>query len=438
MASLVCKFGGTSVANASMVQKVEAIVKADARRKYVIVSAPGKRHSGDRKITDLLFLCHQLAANDVDFGAPFEVIASRFQAMAAQLGVPGAADVSLTALRDGIAGGQTVDWIASRGEHINAKIVAAALGAEFVETAEVLGIDSQGLPTAESYQSLAAALSEDRLYVIPGYYGSGPDGEVRVFSRGGSDITGAVVAKAIGAARYENWTDVSGFMMADPRLVKNPRPMREVTYAELRELAYMGASVLHEEAVFPVREAGIPIHIRNTNAPDDAGTLIVGERDATKTAVVGIAGKPSFAVLHITKALMNKERGFGRRVLGILENHDISYEHTPTGIDSMSVVVAADQLGDRGEAIAAELQSSLHADRVVLDQDLALVSVVGEGMSHQLGLAGRCFSALGKAKVNVRMISQGIGELSIIVGVGRADFEPAVQALYEAFVAGQE
>lgn len=438
MGSVVCKFGGSSVANATMVRKVEDIVKADPRRRFVVVSAPGKRHGGDRKITDLLFLCHQLSANDVDFAAPFEVIDERFRTMAEQLGVEGVADDALEELRTGIINGHSVDWIASRGEHINARIVAAALGATFVETADLLGIDHLGLPTPDSYERLAAALAGDGLFVIPGYYGRGPDGEVKVFSRGGSDITGAVVAKAVGADVYENWTDVSGLMMADPRIVHDARPMREVTYAELRELAYMGASVLHDEAVFPVREAGIPIHIKNTNSPEDPGTRIVSSRDSSRNPVVGIAGKDTFTVIHIAKSLMNKEVGFGRRVLAILEAHGISFEHVPTGIDSMSVVVSDEALGDKGEQVLDEIRRQLEPDQAALHSDLALLSIVGEGMDHQVGISGRCFQSLGRARVNVRMISQGIGEISIIVGVARSDFETAMRALYDAFVAGQE
>ncbi|NUP99601.1 MAG: aspartate kinase, partial [Armatimonadetes bacterium] len=360
--------------------------------------------------------------------------AERFTSLAAELGVPGAADEALAELRGGLERGETVDWVASRGEHISARVIAAAAGARFIETGQVLGIDSRGLPTPESYDRLAAVLAGDDLCLIPGYYGQGPDGRVKVFSRGGSDITGAVVARAAGATVYENWTDVSGFMMADPRLVPDARPMREVTYAELRELSYMGASVLHEEAIFPVKEAGIPINIRNTNAPQEPGTMIVPQREATETPVVGVAGKPSFSVIYLYKNLMNKELGFGRRVLGILESHGVSYEHTPTGIDSMSVVVADDELGDRADALREELVQSLHVEECSIASDLALVTVVGVGMAHQVGIAARCFGALAEAGVNVRMISQGVGELNIVVGVAREDFGPAVNALYHAFV----
>jgi aspartate kinase len=299
----------------------------------------------------------------------------------------------------------------------------------------LLGIDQRGLPTADSYDRLAAAMDGDGLYIIPGYYGHGPDGQVKVFSRGGSDITGAVVARAVGAQVYENWTDVSGFMMADPRIVKGARPMREVTYAELRELSYMGANVLHEEAIFPVKEAGIPINIRNTHQPDEPGTMIVAERDDQGEPVVGIAGRSNFTVIYIYKHLMNKEIGFGRRVLELLLEHGINFEHMPTGIDSMSLVIDDEELGDRAETLRQDILERLDADECRVMQDLALISTVGIGMSHQVGIAARCFSALANAGVNVRMISQGVGELNIIVGVDRGDFGSAVAALYGAFVA---
>lgn len=431
---IVCKFGGTSVADARMVEQVRQIVSAEPRRRFVVVSAPGKRTGDDQKITDLLLLCHQLADNDVDYSAPFDVIRRRFGELAAELGVPGAADAALNELAAGLNDGRNADWVASRGEHINARILAAAFGGIFVETAEVIGIDRLGLPTPGTYPALAAMLSGDGLYIIPGFYGHGPDGEVKVFSRGGSDITGAVVARAVGAAVYENWTDVSGFMMADPRIVKGARPMREVTYAELRELSYMGATVLHEEAIFPVREAGIPIQIRNTNDPEAPGTRIVAKRDSSRTPVVGVAGKPSFSVIYLYKTLMNKEVGFGRRLLEVLEEHGINFEHTPTGIDSMSVVIADDELGDQADEVVTEMRQRLHVEQIDIHRDLALVTLVGVGMAYQVGIAARCFRALAEREINIRMINQGVSEINIIIGVDRSDFEEAVRALYEAFV----
>lgn len=434
MERVVAKFGGSSVADAGQIRRVMDIIAADPARRAIVVSAPGKRNSGDRKITDLLFLCHQLASAEVSYHEALSPINERFREMAADLGVAGAVDEPLAALAAGLARGENADWVASRGEHIAAQLVAAALGATFVETEGLLGIDRQGRPTPESYARLAAALDGDGLYVLPGYYGSGSDGRVKVFSRGGSDITGSVVAKALDASLYENWTDVSGFMMADPRIVPQARAMREVTYAELRELAYMGASVLHDEAIFPVREAGIPIHIRNTNAPDDPGTLIVPHRDLEATPVVGVAGRKNFTAIHIAKAMMNKELGVGRRVLNALEAAGINFEHMPSGIDTMSVIVTNEELGDSLDRVVDEIRRTVQPDSLQVYTDLALITTVGLGMAFQVGISGRCFAALGAAGVNVRMISQGVAELNIIVGVACEDFERAVRALYEAFV----
>jgi aspartate kinase len=437
MDRVVCKFGGTSVAEAAQVRRVKAILDSDPRRRVVVVSAPGKRHAKDRKITDLLFACHNLAEQRLDWGQPYTLIACRFMDLAVELGLPGAANDAIDELVDGLERGESVDWVASRGEHISARLIAQAFGATFIETADLLGIDAQGLPTEESYPALAAALGGDGLYVVPGYYGRGPHGEVKVFSRGGSDITGAVMARAIGASVYENWTDVNGFLMADPRIVPDPRPMREVTYGELRELAYMGASVLHDEAVCPVRDVGIPIHIKNTNDPEAPGTHIVAERDAHLDPVVGVAGRREFTVIHLNKILMNKELGFGRRVLNILERRGINFEHMPSGIDSMSVVVADEELGDQLGAVLTDLQRQLEPDGLQV-YELALITTVGEGMAYRKGIAARCFGALASAGINVRMIIQGVAELNIVVGVERSDFDAAVRALYESFVTGWE
>ncbi|MBI5831821.1 MAG: aspartate kinase [Armatimonadetes bacterium] len=434
MERVVAKFGGTSVADAGQVRRTMALVQADPRRRVVVVSAPGKRDKTDKKVTDLLFLSHHLATGEVSFNEPYSIIAERFKTLAADLGVPGAADEALAELHAGLTRGESRDWVASRGEHISARVIATAMGAVFVETGDLLGIDAHGRPTAESYPKLAAALTGDGLFVVPGYYGHGPNGRVKVFSRGGSDITGSVMARAIGAALYENWTDVSGFMMADPRIVPQARSMSEVTYSELRELAYMGASVLHDEAIFPVREAGIPIHIKNTNAPDDPGTLILPTRDLAGTPVVGVAGRRDFTVIHISKAMMNKELGVGRRVLGVLETQGVNFEHMPSGIDTMSVVVATEELQDKLDDVIEEIKRVIQPDDVQVFDDLALITTVGLGMAHQVGIAGRCFGALAQHGINVRMISQGMAELNIIVGVQRDDFEEAVRALYEAFV----
>ena len=313
-------------------------------------------------------------------------------------------------------------------------MVAEFLGAEFVPTGDCIRFDSDGRLDPASYDRLAAFVGGDGLYVIPGFYGRDNAGRIKTFPRGGSDITGAVMARAVGASLYENWSDVSGLLMADPRVVDNPHSIAEVTYRELRELAYAGASVLHEETIFPAAEAGIPIQIKNTNAPEHPGTRIVRERDASSGAVVGIAGRTGFTTIYLEKALMNQQRGFGRRLLEVLEAHDISFEHVPSGIDSMSVVVSDDQLQNHQSAVLEEIERVLEPERVETIPDLALIATVGEGMTYRVGVAGTLFEALRGANVNVRMISQGASEINIIVGVAAADYERAVCAIYAAFV----
>ncbi len=325
--------------------------------------------------------------------------------------------------------------MAAPGEFLHALLVAEFLGAQFVPSGECIRFDAEGALDAISYDNYAARMNGDsQIYVIPGFYGRDRSGNIKTFPRGGSDITGAVVARSVGALVYENWTDVSGLLMADPRVVENPRPIGEVTYRELRELAYMGASVLHEETIFPASEAGIPIQIKNTNAPDDMGTQIVAARDATDGQIVGIAGRKGFSVLYVEKAMMNQQRGFGRRVLEILESHNVSFEHMPSGIDSMSVIVSDEQLEGHESAVLKELKRTLEPDRLEMLDKLALLATVGEGMAHRVGVAGTLFSALRDAGVNVRMISQGASEINIIVGVAESDYEKAVRAIYKAFV----
>jgi aspartate kinase len=303
-----------------------------------------------------------------------------------------------------------------------------------VDAADCIRFTEAGRLDPVTYERTAEALRGEGLFVVPGFYGTDAQGQIRTFSRGGSDITGAIVARAVGAAAYENWTDVDGLLMADPRLIPNPRPIREVTYQELRELAYMGASVLHDEAVFPVREANIPIHICNTNAPEQPGTWIRPTRPPSELPIVGVAGGPGFTTIQIEKSLMNQERGFGRRVLEVLENHGISYEHAPSSIDTMSVIIRDDQIAHCKETVLEELQRVLQADRVEAGSGLALIATVGQGMSHRVGIAGKLFGALAAAGVNVRMINQGSSEISIIVGVDQADCQTAIRAIYQAFV----
>lgn len=436
MKKIVCKFGGSSVADAEQIEKVVSIVQSDDRRRFVVPSAPGKRSDGDTKITDLLYLCHELARQNIDFSEAFDKIRTRFLDLATALGLSLDMDGLLDEIGRLIKEGAGRDCVASRGEYLSGRVLAEVLGAAFVDPAEVILFRSDGrFDSDASHARLRARLAEDRRYVIPGFYGADAEGEIATFSRGGSDITGAIVARAVGASVYENWTDVSGLLMADPRMVSNPLPVEEITYREMRELAYMGADVFHDEAMFPVRSAEIPVHIRNTNRPDDAGTRIVPRRARADRMIAGVAGRPNFSMLFIEKAMMNQTRGFGQRVLEVVARHGISYDHTPSGIDTMSVIIQDEQLAHKGELLVEDIQRILEPDRVELIRGLALIATVGEGMAHRVGIAARLFSALADAGVNVRVIDQGASEINIIVGVKEADLDRALVAIYRAFVA---
>ena len=434
MKKVVCKFGGSSVADAVQVEKVVSIVRNDERRCFVVPSAPGKRSDEDTKITDLLYLCYELARQNVDFSEPFNKISTRYLDLSKALGVSIDMGRLLAEVESRIADGAGRDYVASRGEYLCGRILSDVLDAAFVDPAEAILFRADGRLDSDSYRRLRACLSDDRLYVIPGFYGADAEGEIVTFSRGGSDITGAIVARAVGAEVYENWTDVSGLLMADPRLVPNPLPVEEITYREMRELAYMGADVLHDEAMFPVRTAKIPIHIRNTNRPEDEGTLILPSRELTERMIAGVAGRPNFSMLFIEKDLMNQMTGFGQRVLEVVARHGISYDHTPSGIDTMSVIIQDEQLDGKGELLVEDIQRIIEPDRVELIRGLALIATVGEGMSHRIGIAARLFTALADAGVNVRVIDQGASEINIIVGVEEADLETALVAIYRAFV----
>ena len=434
MKKIACKFGGSSVADVAQIEKVVSIVRSDERRCFVVPSAPGKRFEDDTKITDLLYLCYELVRQNVDFSEPFNKIRTRFLDLSEALGVSIDMERLLAEVERRIADGAGRDYVASRGEYLCGRILADVLGAAFVDPAEAILFRSDGRLDGDSYSRLQARLSDERLYVVPGFYGANAEGEIVTFSRGGSDITGAIVARAVGAEVYENWTDVSGLLMADPRMVPDPLPVEEITYREMRELAYMGADVFHDEAMFPVRAAEIPIHIRNTNRPEDAGTLILPSRELTERMIVGVAGRPDFSMLFIEKALMNQTTGFGQRVLEVVARHGISYDHTPSGIDTMSVIIQDEQLDGKGELLLEDIQRIIEPDRVELIHGLALIATVGEGMSHRVGIAARLFTALADADVNVRVIDQGASEINIIVGVEEADLETALVAIYRAFV----
>jgi aspartate kinase len=433
----VAKFGGTSLADAEQFRKVESIIKADKERRYVVPSAPGKRTASDKKITDLLYLCHAHAQQDLPFEEVYSIVKSRYLEIVRDLGLELDLRPHLEEVKKKISEGASADYTASRGEYLNGLIMASLLGFEFIDPHEIIFFDKLGRLDARTTQEVTARrLAKVQRAVIPGFYGSSHDGKVKTFSRGGSDITGAIIARGVGADIYENWTDVSGLLMADPNIVKNPKPIDTVTYRELRELAYMGANVIHDEAIFPVREAGIPVRIKNTNKPEDPGTLILQDADPiTHTGTItGIAGKKGFTVIVIEKALMNKELGYGRRILSTLEANGVSFEHMPSGIDTISLVISDQQLDKKLDKVIQEIKAGCAPDSVEVFPNMALVATVGRGMAHTPGIAAKLFTALWNEKTNVRMIDQGSSEINIIVGVENEDFERSVRAIYNAFV----
>jgi aspartate kinase len=437
MALKICKFGGTSVADAAQLRKVKQIVAGDPERRFVVTSAPGKRARDDAKITDLLYQCHAHAAAGRAFRGPFDAIAERFRAIARELTPGFDLEPELAEVQRQIAAGASAAHVASRGEYVAARILAAFLEFPFVDASELIRFDSEGRFEAEKTHELAAKrLGSLPCAVIPGFYGSNGAREILTFTRGGSDVTGSIIARAAGADVYENWTDVSGMRMADPRIVDDPAPILELTYRELRELAYMGATVLHDEAIFPVRQAGIPVHILNTNAPQDAGTRIVRESSHLPRtgAITGIAGRKGFTIIAVEKTLMNAEVGFGSRMLRVLETHGIPFEHLPSGIDTMSLIVRSHWLVDKLEPVLQEIRERCEPDTLEVHHNMALIATVGRGMMYTPGMAARLFGALAASQINVRMIDQGSSELNIIVGVEDADFENAVRAIYREFM----
>lgn len=435
----VVKFGGSSLASAKQFKKVKDIIMADKSRRYVIPSAPGKRTTNDEKVTDLLYACYSVASEGRSYKKIFDAITSRYEQIITGLDLNVNLDFEFKTIEENFLAKKGRDYAASRGEYLNGIIMAAYLGYEFIDAADVICFDADGSFLSEkTNQELAARLSKVSKAVIPGFYGSMPDGSVKTFSRGGSDITGSLVARAVHADLYENWTDVSGFLVADPRIVDNPEPIETITYRELRELSYMGASVLHEEAIFPVRKEGIPINIRNTNRPSDPGTMIVESTlKRPHYTITGIAGRKGFCAVNIEKAMMNAEIGFGRKVLDVFEKYGISFEHMPSGIDTMSIFVQQSLFEEHEQSVIAGIHRAVEPDHIELDSDLALIAVVGRGMKSARGTAGRIFSALAHARVNVKMIDQGSSELNIIVGVRNEDFETAVKAVYDIFVTAE-
>ncbi len=435
----VVKFGGSSLASAEQFKKVGNIIRSDAERKFVVPSAPGKRNDKDTKVTDMLYGCYALADAGQDFHGELQAIRDRYQQIIDGLELPLSLKEEFAQIEKQFKEKAGSNYAASRGEYLNGIIMSAYLGFEFVDAADVIYFDENGeFDPDRTNDVLSARLAGCESAVIPGFYGSMPDGRIKTFSRGGSDITGSIVAKAIKADVYENWTDVSGVLVTDPHIIENPEPIDVITYRELRELAYMGFPVLHEDAIFPVRQMGIPINIRNTNAPGDSGTWIVGSTcQKSRFVITGIAGKKGFCAINIEKDKMNSEIGFGRKVLQAFEDSGISFEHVPSGIDTLTVFVHQDEFMHKEQKVVAAIHRMAEPESIEIESDLALVAVVGRGMKSTRGTAGRIFSALAHNNVNVKMIDQGSSELNIIIGVANEDFENAIRAIYDIFVIAQ-
>ena len=431
----VVKFGGSSLASAEQFKKVGNIIRSDKDRKFVVPSAPGKRYDGDIKVTDMLYDCYETAEAGKDFTKKLDAIKARYNEIIEGLGIDFSLEEDFKIVAENFAAKAGKDYAASRGEYLNGKIMAAYLGYEFIDSATVIRFDEDGNFDADiTNKMMSERLASCENAVIPGFYGAYADGKVKTFSRGGSDITGSIVARALKADLYENWTDVSGFLVTDPRIIKNPEVVDMITYRELRELSYMGASVLHEDAIFPVRKAGIPINIRNTNHPEDKGTMIVATTSQkSKYTITGIAGKKGFVAVTVDKDMMNSEIGFCRKVLQVFEENDISIEHMPSGIDTMCIFVHQDEFQEHEQVVLSGIQRAVEPDTVDVEADLALIAVVGRGMKEARGTAGRIFSALAHANINCKMIDQGSSELDIIIGVRNADFE----AIYDIFIVTQ-
>ncbi|MCL1808945.1 MAG: aspartate kinase [Clostridiales bacterium] len=432
----VAKFGGSSVADGIQLAKTKQIIEEDIDRRYVVLSAPGKRYQGDSKITDLLYMCQMHVEHNLPYEQVFQVICDRYMAIQIHLGVNANLLKEFDVIKENLKAGASADYIASRGEYLISLLMAKFIGYDFLDTAGLVQFDKNGrFLVEETNNTLGEELRKHEKAVLPGFYGTYPDGTIKTFPRGGSDITGAVVARAACADIYENWTDVSGFLTADPSIVKNPKPIGSLSYKELRELSYMGASVIHEDTIYPARAANIPINIRNTNKPEDIGTMITSEEIIHEGQIItGIAGSKDFTVMAIYKNNMNAERGFVRRILGILEDYDITVQHMPSGIDTVSVVVPNSHLNGRLDEVLGDIWNNLKPDSVDVFEDMSLIATVGCGMSRRRGVAAKLFSALADAGVNIRMIDQGSSEMNIIVGVENKDFDASIKAIYSAFI----
>jgi aspartate kinase len=436
MSVKVLKFGGSSLADAEHFRAVAKIIKEEPERRYIVASAPGKRNKTDIKVTDLLYKCYELASNEEDITEIFEELKARYNDIINELELELDLTEVFEKIRMSLLHNSGRDYVASRGEYLSAMILAKYLGFQFIDARKVIFFNDDGsFNPDKTNEVLSDFLSKYEYAVIPGFYGSMPNGTIKTFSRGGSDVTGSIVARAAGATLYENWTDVSGFLMADPKFIQNPKVIEKITYKELRELSYMGATVLHEDAIFPVRYSKIPINIKNTNKPEDKGTMIVPQTDDISSDVItGVAGKIGFSTIRIEKDMMNAELGFGRRVLQVIEENGISFEHFPSGIDTMTVVVSTKELQSKRADIMSGICKAVNPENIFVEENLALIAIVGRGMVKAKGTAARIFTSLANAGVNIRMIDQGSCELNIIVGVDANDYPVALKAIYNEFV----
>lgn len=436
----VCKFGGTSMADAKAMLQVKAIIEADKTRKYVVVSAPGKRFKTDIKITDTLYKCHKEIEEKGNCKENFSVIRDRFIEIVKDLNLSLDIESVLDEVEKQMVASKSADYCASRGEYLSAVIMANLLGVEFVDGKDLIRFDSKGRLNQEyTDDKVKSRLENVDRAVIPGFYGKDSSGSIKTFSRGGSDITGSIIARGVKADLYENWTDVSGFLVCDPRIVDNPKVIKQLTYKELRELSYMGASVLHAEAIFPVMKGKIPINIKNTFKPEDDGTMIVPSEQYTLTGsdsiITGIAGKKDFTVIFIEKSMMNSEVGFIRKVLSVVEHHGIGVEHVPSGIDTLSIVLESEQLRDGVlDDLVSEIRENVNPDYVHVIENVSLIATVGHGMTRRSGTAAKIFTALAEQGINIKMIDQGSSELNIIIGVSNSDYEKCIHTIYKAFI----
>lgn len=433
---VVAKFGGSSVANAKQFEKVKDIVLKDDKRRYIIPSAPGKEHPEDQKVTDLLYLLYNMASHHLNYLEVLNMVKNRYQVIIENLNINLDLDHEFDMLNTYIQEGASRDFISSRGEYLNGKVLANYLDFDFIDAKDLIFFKEDGhFDEEKTYRALSEMKNKHKYAVIPGFYGSMPDGSIHTFSRGGSDLTGSIVARGVSAELYENWTDVSGFLASDPRIVENPRRIEYITYKELRELAYSGANILHDEAIFPVISKGIPIEIRNTNAPSDGGTFIVEklEKNHKGPTITGIAGRKNFSVINIEKVRMNSELSFHRRILTVLEANDVYLEHMPSSIDSLSLIIADKYLQNKQESLISEFKTFINPDSISVETDIALVTVVGRNMKNHIGISSTIFTALAQNKINIQMIIQGSSELNIILGIKSSDYEKAINTIYHAF-----